>query len=191
MRMTRIFCALVALVLAACAANPLEATAPRLTREQCIAELVRIAGIEAVLDRAQAQAAADARRYVDRSVGQLGDLLAKLPADRREKLSAAIDRLMASATAPPDMADAAAAWGRFYSANLSDEELRQAVAYARTPLGRKQLQAGAAASDQLRTYLHEKRAPLMEKATAQYIADLRGIISGPRDAPSPPGASPP
>lgn len=163
---------LLPLTLSSCAS-----TAPRETREQYVAELIQAVGMEDLLARTQQRSAAESRRMVEGMLGQAGDIMAKLSADQRERLKAAVDRMMATLTASLDAKDAAAAWGRFYSAQLSDDELRHIVEYSRTPLGRKEQQASAAAADQLRTYLLDKRAPVMQKAVSDYVTELRAIVA--------------
>lgn len=135
-------------VLAALLSLASSAVAAQETREQSIAELIQAAGIEDLLARTQQRSAAEARHMVDGMLAQVGDLMARLPADRRERLKAAVDHLLATTTAPIDTRDAAA--------------------------------------DQLRTYLEEKRAPVLQKAVNDYVAELRAIVATGADAPPKP-----
>src|SRR5215472_9138319 len=95
---TKAVCVLLAIIAPAWSTAP----AQEATREQYIAELVQAAGIESLLARTHERSAAEARRMVDGMLGQVGDLMARMPPGQRERVKAAIERFIAATTAPLD-----------------------------------------------------------------------------------------
>src|SRR5215470_4679975 len=128
-------------------------TAEELSREQCIAEVVKALGLEELLVQSQEENKKATQKLLDQALAQIHDLMASWPAKQQEEFHAAIDRYTAAALPPLDIPDLVAAWGRFYSADMSDADLRDVVAFLRTPLGTKELKASTSATTQWANYV--------------------------------------
>ena len=65
-----------------------------------------------------------------------------------------------------DQEEAARAWGRFYSKNVSEGDLDAILAYYRSPAGQKDVSASRAALGDVQRYMAQKRAPTAAPAVA-------------------------
>ncbi len=146
-------------------------------REQNITALVKAVGIESTIVQVEKDNREDARKAVDSVLEQFKDFISRLPGGRGQELRAAVDRFLATATEPIGTADAAAAWGHFFAANLSDEDLQAIVDFSRTRLGTTELKSSTSAAAQWATYLREKHQVNVQKAVQQYVADLKALAA--------------
>jgi Uncharacterized protein conserved in bacteria (DUF2059) len=73
-----------------------------------------------------------------------------------------------------DQEEAARAWGRFYSENVSEGDLDAILAYYRSPAGQKDVSASRAALGEVQRYIARKRVP-----TASGTAVAAGVGSVP------------
>ncbi len=153
------------------------ASAPPLTRQQCMAELVSDADVEGTINRAHTESLAEAHRSIERIKSQFADQLAGMNAQQREKFEAATDRFAIASRFTPDVAQAAAVWAQSF-AGLSDEDLRKIAEFSRTPAGRQSMASSLNAATQLHAYLAQKSSVTLEKATQQYVAEIKAILGG-------------
>jgi hypothetical protein len=65
-----------------------------------------------------------------------------------------------------DQEEAARAWGRFYSENVSESDLDGILAYYRSPAGQKDVSASRAALGQVQRYMTQKHAPITAASVA-------------------------
>jgi hypothetical protein len=170
---------------------PSMAAAADSPRDQYIAEIVKAVGIEDLLSQLQEDSKAYAQSVVDRMMGQMKDLMARLPEAKQQQFRQAVDRFIAAACQPLDNSDAAAQWGRFFAADMSDDELRTIARSLGTSLGSKELKAATSAATQWAKYLQEKRMAQIDKATTQYVADLKALVAATPPPAPPSDAAPP
>jgi hypothetical protein len=152
------------------------ASGPPLTRQQCMAELVSDADVEGALNRAHTESLAEAHRSIERIKSQFADQLAGMNAQQREKFEAATDRFAIASRFTPDVAQAASVWAQSFAAGLSDEDLRQIAEFSRTPAGRQSMANSLNAATQLHAYLAQKSSATLEKATQQYVAEIKALL---------------
>ncbi len=151
------------------------ASMPPLTRQQCMAELVSDANVEGAIDRAHTESLAEAHRSIERIKRQFADPLAAMSAQQRDKFEAATDRFAIASRPTVDAAQAASVWAQSFAADLSDEDLRKIVEFSRTPAGREAMASSLNAGTQLRAYLAQTSSATLEKATQQYVAEIKAI----------------
>jgi len=72
-----------------------------------------------------------------------------------------------------DQEEAARAWGRFYSQNVSEGDLDAILAYYRSPAGQKDVSASRAALGEVQRYMAQKRGPTAAPAVAVNSAQER------------------
>ena len=109
---------------------------------------------------------------------QYAETLAHLAPAQRERLEAAQDRLVSALRAMPDLNQATAVWAQGFASNLTDEDLRRIVDFARTPAGHAQIEAGRQGEAALHAYLAQQRSASIDAAQAQYLATLQAIAGG-------------
>jgi hypothetical protein len=143
-----------------------------------MAQLVSDADVEGALNRAHTESLAEAHRSIERIKSQFADQLAGMNAQQREKFEAATDRFAIASRFTPDAAQAASVWAQSFAAGLSDEDLRKIAEFSRTPPGRQSMASSLNAATQLQTYLTQKSSATLEKATQQYVAEIKGIFGG-------------
>jgi hypothetical protein len=166
--------AALAALLGACAAAP---STPQ-QRAAYLAELAQAYDVEGMVSGSQADSLAEARRNLERMKAQYADSLAHLAPAQRDRLEAAQDRLVTALRAMPDLNQATAVWAQGFAANLTDEDLKRIVEFARTPAGHAQIEAGREAEAALRAYLVQQRSASIDAAQAQYLATLQAIAGG-------------
>jgi hypothetical protein len=150
----------------------------QLTRQQCLVELMSDANVEGAIDHAHAESLAEAHRSIERIKIEFAEPLAGMNAQQREKFEAATDRFAIASRASPDVAQAASVWAQSFAADLSDEDLRKAVEFGRTPAGRQAMASSLNAATQLHAYLAQKSSATLDKATQQYVAEIKAITGG-------------
>lgn len=158
-------------------AGPVVAIAPDLTRDQCVAALVKAAGLNEVLDQARSDSNKEAHTKVDQMVGQLRNYMPELSPEQHKAFEAAVDKFLTTVASPYDATEASAAWAQYFTANFTDAELNKLVKFSRTPLGAKELRNATLAATQWRVHLQEQRAVAIDTAGGQFMARIREIIS--------------
>jgi type II secretory pathway component PulJ len=148
------------------------------TRQQCLAELTSDADVEGAIDRAHTESLAAAHRSIERIKSEFAGQLAGMNAQQREKFDAATDRFAIASRATADAAQATALWAQGLAADLSDEDLRKIVEFSRTPAGRQVMAGSLTAAMQLQTYLEQQSSATLDKATRQYLAEIKAITGG-------------
>lgn len=148
------------------------------TRQQCLVELLSDADVEGAIDRAHTESLAEAHRSIERIKSEFAHQLAGMNAQQREKFDAATDRFAMASRATPDVAQAAAVWTQGLAANLSDEDLRKIVEFSSTPAGHQAMASSLNAAMQLHAYLEQKSSVTLDKATQQYLAEIKAITGG-------------
>ena len=81
-----------------------------------------------------------------------------------------------------DQEEAARAWGRFYSENVSEGDLDAILAYYRSPAGQKDVSASRAALGEVQKYIARKRAPTPAGGPALAARSSTGVGSVPNDS---------
>jgi hypothetical protein len=145
------------------------------TRQQCLVELVDDANVERAIERAHTESLAEAHRSIERIKIEFAEQLAGMNAQQREKFDAATDRFAIASRAAPDVAQAASVWAQTFAADFSDEDLRKIVEFARTPAGRQAMANSLTAATQLDAYLAQRHSAILDKATQQYVAEIKAI----------------
>src|ERR1700733_4119376 len=137
------------------------------TRQQCLAELTSDADVEGAIDRAHTESLAAAHRSIERIKREFAGQLAGMNAQQREKFDATADT-----------AQATALWAQGFAAALGDEDLRKIVDFSRTPAGRQVMAGSLTAAMKLQTYLEQQSSATLDKATRQYLAEIKAITGG-------------
>jgi hypothetical protein len=166
---------------------PVVVNAAELSREKCIAELIKIAGVAEVLDLAREDASKEAHTKVERMLGQLRNNMPELTPAQHKDFDAAVDKFSATVASPYDFNEASTAWAKSFTADFTDEELNKLVKFSRTPLGGKELKAATVAAAQWRVHLQEQRAMAIDNAGGQLMARIREILAN-RGSEGPPAA---
>jgi hypothetical protein len=69
-------------------------------------------------------------------------------------------------------------WAQGFAENLTNEDLRQIVAFSHTPAGQAQISASREGQAYLEGYLREQRSAGVDQAVQQYLAELRAVVTG-------------
>jgi|GEM_PF-1382489 hypothetical protein len=166
------------LALAALTASCASMHAAPPTRQQCLDELASAADVEGAIDRAHTESLAAAHRSIERIKSEFAEPLARMNAQQRERFDAATDRFAIASRATPEVAPATAVWTQGLAAGLSDEDLRKIVELARTPAGHQAMASSLNAALQLHAYLEQQSSATLDKATQQYVAEIKAITGG-------------
>ena len=75
------------------------------------------------------------------------------------------------------MEKAIGVWQQDYVADFSEAELRETIAQAKTPLGKKQVEAGKRANRALQNYLVQQTSGAMQGAISEYVTELQRIVA--------------
>jgi len=153
------------------------ASAEPVSREATITALVRATGLEEMLEQSR-QAARDQAGEMSQQMLQqvLKDAKALTP-EHSDAVAAAARAFAESCAESFDVPHAIAAWGNFYAATLSDEELQQILAYYTSDIGRKDVAASKAAMPQWQAHLASRSGAQMRVAADKYVAELKRIVA--------------
>jgi len=146
-------------------------------RDETIAALVRATGLEEMLEQSRQQAREQAGQISDQMLQEVLKGANALTPDQNEAIASASRTFAQSCAETLDVKDAISAWSRFYAANLSDEELKQILAYYTSPVGRKDVAASQAALPQWQAHLAATNSMKMQAAIEKYVADLKQIVA--------------
>jgi hypothetical protein len=155
---------------------PLHAKAASQSRDRNIAEIVKIAGVEAQIRLSRVDSLQVARARMEKVRTELNPYFSSMSKESRQQFDAALDKYVTTVTTGDDSAAAAAEWGKIFAADFSDKELIRAVELSRTPFGSKVLKASAAASNQWNTDIRKARTRINDAAYAQLISEVKPIF---------------
>ena len=144
-------------------------------RNSKVRALMEVQGLLAMfqqqMDVGKQQSRDQAKQMLDQVMGGLNP-----PQEYKARLRRASDDFIASLEAPWTAQDIVDVWAKSYATAFTDKELDQLLAFYTSPLGKKDIAASHKAMPVLNTYLAERSKPVMERATAKYIADLQLIV---------------
>jgi hypothetical protein len=152
------------------------ATAASQSREQNIAEIVKVAGVEAQIRLSRVDSLQVARARMEKVRTELNPYFSSMSTEYRQQFDAALDKYVTTVTTGDDSAAAAAEWGNIFAADFSDKELSRAVELSRTPFGSKVLKASASASNQWNTDVRKARTRINDAAYTQLISEVKPIF---------------
>jgi hypothetical protein len=155
---------------------PVQATAESRAREQNIAEIVKIVEVEALIRQSQLEWEQITHKRMEQVRAQLNPYMSSMSRERKLQFDAAIDKYVSTVTTSYSSADAAAAWGKVFAANFSDEELRRVVELSHKPFGAKLLKASVAASNQWNTNTRNARMEINDAAYRQLLVEVKPIL---------------
>lgn len=155
---------------------PTQASAETQSREQNIAEIVKIAGVEAQIRQSRVDSLQVARARMEKVRTELSPYFSSMSAEYRRQFDVALDKYVTTVTTGDDSAAAAAEWGKIFAADFSDKELRRAVELSRTPFGSKVLKASAFASNQWNTDIRRARTRFNDAAYNQLLSEVKPIF---------------
>jgi len=153
--------------------------APPMSREEYVQDLMQSAGVSTAISRAQSESLADGHSNIERVRSEFGERMNNLPAEQRERVEAATDRYVMASRKSFDVAAAASAWARTFTADLSDADLKKIDEFAHTPAGGRAMANGLNAALSLQEYLQQRRSQAADKALQQYENELRAIVGAP------------
>jgi hypothetical protein len=146
-----------------------------------IAELARLQGLARMMEQSKAAGREAATEMVRSMTDKTFAQFPNMPPEKRAAVEAASQQFLAEVDNSFDHDDAVRAWGRFYSQGLTDQELDAIVAYYRSPVGQKDVQASQSALPQFQKYMAEKRTVAMKAVVADYTAALQRIANPSKD----------
>jgi hypothetical protein len=149
-----------------------------LTRQQCLVELVSDANVEGAIERAHTESLAEAHRSIERIKIEFAEPLAGMNAQQRERFDAATDRFAVASRPTSDVTQAASVWAESFAADFTDDDLRKVVEFGRTPAGRQAMASSLNAATQLHAFLAKRSSATLDKATQQYVAEIKAITGG-------------
>ena len=113
----------------------------------------------------------------------LQQLMKQLP-ELDESYSASIEkayqRFLVAAKPNWTTDEAVAAFGKFYGSNVTEDEIDQIISYYKSPAGQKDVQATKSAMPLWLKFFADKNNVTLEKATQEYISELKTIIESAR-----------
>jgi len=97
-------------------------------------------------------------------------------ADIQARFKEAARDYVEAAQSPFTAQDIIEAWGKYYGAKFSDEELDQLLNFYRSPLGQKDVIASREALVPYTAEFQARYKPILEKATQEFIDRIQAIV---------------
>jgi hypothetical protein len=155
------------------------AAAEPVSREERILELVRATGLAEMLEQSRDSARSQAGQLSDQMLGDFLKNARALTAEQSDAVSLAARRFAEACAASFDVNDAVAAWGQYYAATLTDQELDEILGYYSSPIGQKDVAASKSAMPLWQAHLAARSAASMQAAMERYMAELKNIVAQP------------
>ena len=142
------------------------------------AKLRTLMEVQGLLAMFQQQMDAGKQQGRDQSKRMLDQVMSGLnpQQDFKDRLRRASDEFIAALEAPWTAQEIVDVWAKSYAASFTDKELDQLLAFYTSPLGKKDIAASHKAMPVLTGYLADRSKPVIERATAKYVADLQLIV---------------
>lgn len=133
--------------------------------------------VQGLLAMFQQQMDAGKQQNRDQAKQMLDQLMSGLNPSQEYKvrLRRAADEFTKARESPWTAQEIVDVWAKSYGTSFTDKELDQLLAFYTSPLGKKDIAASHKTMPMLNTYLVDKSKPLIERATAKFVADLQLI----------------
>lgn len=96
-------------------------------------------------------------------------------ADFQKRFKTAADNFIAKTEAPWSPEKIVEIWASYYGPNFTETELDQLIAFYTSPLGQKDIRVTRDSMEKFSKYFQEAGQPILEKATAEYIDEIKEI----------------
>jgi hypothetical protein len=141
-----------------------------------IKELMKVQGLDELIEQQKIYCEAQAKEIGEKTMQQFRNQLPNIDKDSAKALDAAFQRFLNQAKPTWTAEEAVAAWGTYYGANITENELDKILAFYKSPEGQKDISATKAAMPYWSKFFQEKNGIALEKATQAYITELKAIL---------------
>jgi len=135
-----------AVVLTLLSAVVFAAAANAQTRQELMVELVRVQGLQEIFDETLEQSKAAAQQYGREMFSQMLAGAGDIEPTKRERLEAVLQRFLDRCAAMWKSDELLALWTKSYGTDLNDADLKQMLAYYKSPIGAKDVAAAKLAT---------------------------------------------
>lgn len=143
--------------------------------EEKIAALMRAQGLNEMFESQFEAMRAEGLKQADQMVRQItGEF--DLPEALEAKMRAATDKYVKALHATFTSEEIVAVWSKAYGSKFSEKEIDGLLKYYNSPLGKKDVAATKAAFPAFNGYLLNKTSASVERALADYTADLKALV---------------
>ena len=144
-------------------------------RNAKVRTLMEVQGLLAMfqqqMDAGKQQGQDQAKQMLDQVMNGLNP-----PQEFKVRLRRAADEFIAALETPWTAQEIVDVWAKSYATSFTDKELDQLLAFYTSPLGKKDIAASHKAMPVLTSHLAGRSKPVVERATAKYVADLQLIV---------------
>lgn len=146
------------------------------TKASKIQELMKLKGLTEISDQARSARIGQAEAMAPRVIEDFRRQAHEIP---EEAIKQATKRFHNAVEASWSTDEAIEVWQELYGADLTEDEIDQAIAFYRSPIGQKDIAATKAALPRWSQFLGKKNASAIDDALKAYVADLnKAIASG-------------
>jgi len=151
------------------------ATAMASDRTEKIRGLMEAQGLNATFDQMIQSGREQGRKQANEMLSQL--MAGLNPNDEfKEQFQVAVSKFIADLQPPWGSKEIVEIWSQFYGPNFTDQELDQLLAFYTSPLAQKEVVSSRHALVEFMANFQAKYKPIQERAVAQYILNLQGIV---------------
>jgi hypothetical protein len=144
-------------------------------RSDLVERLMEAQGLVATFEQQMAMGKEHCRKLAEQATAQVLDGLDP-PPELYVKLKEAADSFIAEVESPWTAREIVDKWAALYGSKFTDDELIQLIAFYQTPLAQREVIAAREAMSRLSLDLQSAYQPIMDSATASYVARLKNIV---------------
>jgi|GEM_PF-2375892 len=146
-------------------------------REALVAEITQLTGVDEMVREAKKAMTQQANDATGQMFEQIRTGMPGLPKETWAAIQAAAEKMVRKVDASWNADEAIRVWQAEYTADFTESELREMIASAKTPLGRKQVAVGKRANAVLQKFLMERAKTALEAGVSDYVAELQRIVA--------------
>lgn len=147
-----------------------------------IERLMVAQGILQIFQQQRDMGKAQAEEISDKLLAQLLNEFPSMPEQFQDAIDSAFDKFVLACEGPWSTEHLVATWAKYYGDGLTDSELSVILTYYESPIGQKDIAASQRAMQQFSQHFATESQALMQQATADYIAELKAIVTAARNA---------
>lgn len=147
------------------------------SRQPLIDELTQLMGLEELVREAKVASQKQGSDVIDQTFSQLRTVLPESADTIWTRIKAAADKLTRKIDSSWSVDEAIRVWQKDFVSDFSESDLREIIAQAKTPMGKKQIAAGKRANRALQDYLVRQTSDAIQGAVNEYVAELQRIMT--------------
>lgn len=142
-----------------------------------IKELMKIQGIYDLIKQAQISTQETLKSNASAMLQQLQSKFPTSNLSVNPNFKTALEKFLTQAGKPvPETEEAVRVWGQLYGSLLTEDDLDKILAYSRSPIGQKDIDATKKAQQEFNKYFIEQVNQHVKKASEEFHNELRTIL---------------